>query len=207
MAGLFRDEVQQERRVQFLGAIRIGRNPSFTLVTALALLLASALVAYATWGEITRKARLGGVLVQVAGTPDAPGALSAHLYATSRTIAFVQPGQPVRLRLAAYPYQKFGMARGEVASVSRTPLSGGDLPGGGPASALTSGRLGDEPVYVVTVALEKQSVEAAGRSQPLQAGMTLEADVTQERRRIWEWMLEPALAASSRAASMAGSAR
>ena len=36
MAGLFRDEVLQERRAQFLGAIRIGRNPSFTVVTIVA---------------------------------------------------------------------------------------------------------------------------------------------------------------------------
>ena len=206
MAGLFRDEVLQERRVQFLGAIRIGRNPSFTVVTAVALLLAGALAAYASWGEITRKARLAGVLVDAAGTPNAPGALAAHLYATSRSVAFIHPGQPVRLRLAAYPYQKFGMARGEVSSVARTPLNGRDLPAV-PASALSSGTIGHEPVYVVTVALEKQSVEAAGRSEPLQAGMTLEADVAQERRRIWQWLLEPAWATSSRAGSKADTAR
>jgi membrane fusion protein len=206
LAGLFRDEVLQERRAQFLGAIRIARNPSFTLVTAVALLLAAALGAYATWGEITRKARLAGVVVAATVTPSAPGSLAAHLYATSRTVAFVQPGQPVRLRLAAYPYQKFGMARGTVRSVSHTPLSARDLPAGA-ASALPGGARGPEPLYVITVALETSSMEAAGRSQPLQPGMALEADVAQERRRIWEWLLEPALAASGKAGSVPGPAR
>ena len=37
--------------------------------------------------------------------------------------------------------------------------------------------------------------------------MTLEADVGQERRRIWEWLLEPVLAASGLAKSLAGPAR
>ena len=198
MPGLFRDEVLQERRTQFLGAIRIGRNPSFTLVTAVALLLAAALVAYATWGEITRKARLAGVLVPVDSTLNVTGRLAAHLYARSRTAGLVQAGQPVRLRLAAYPYQKFGMARGAIESVSRTPLSARDLPAGS-GQALSGVSQSDEPVYVITVALEKQWVDAYGRTQPLQPGMTLEADVAQERRRIWEWLLEPALAASGRA--------
>ncbi len=41
--------------------------------------------------------------------------LIAHFYATTRQAGFVQPGQRVRLRYAAYPYQKFGMGEGEVA--------------------------------------------------------------------------------------------
>ena len=203
MAGLFRDEVLQERRTQFLGAIRIGRNPSFALVTAVALLLAAALVAYATWGEITRKARLAGVLVPTGGSLGASGRVAAQLYATSRTVAFVQPGQPVRLRLPAYPYRKFGMALGAVESVSRTPLSVRDLP----ARAANASPATDEPVYVITVALATQSIDGSGGSQPLQPGMTLEADVAQERRRIWEWLLAPALAASGHAGAMAVSAR
>ncbi len=200
MAGLFRDEVLQERRTQFLGTIRIGRNPSFTLVTVVALLLAGALVAYAAWGEITRKARLAGVLIPVEGT------LKAHLYAPSRTVGFVRPGQPVWVRYAAYPHQKFGMARGEIESVGHTPLSARDLPAG-QEQVLLSVAQSNEPLYRITVALAKQAIDAHGRAQPLQPGMTLEADVVQERRRIWEWLLEPVLAASGLAPSPAVSAR
>lgn len=195
MTGLFRDEVLQERRTQFLGTIRIGRNPSFALVTAVALLLAVALVAYATWGEITRKARLPGVLVAVDGTPKNSDALVAHLYGPGHAVRFVQAGQPVRLRLAAYPYPTFGMARGAIESVSPEPMNGRDSSAG--SGSVSSGLTrGSEPVYVITVALEKQSIAAYGSTRPLQPGMTLEADVVQERRRIWEWLLEPALSAS-----------
>jgi len=202
VAGLFRDEVLQERRTQFLGTIRIGRNPSFALVTAVALLLAAALVAYATWGEITRKARLAGVLVSVDGTPADSGALMAHLYAPGRAVGFVRAGQPVRLRLTAYPAGKFGMARGAIESVSSIPMGGRER-FSGTGSASSGIARGSEPVYIITVALEKHSVEAYERARPLQPGMTLEADVAQERRRIWEWLLEPALSASGHAEAAA----
>jgi membrane fusion protein len=33
---------------------------------------------------------------------------------------------------------------------------------------------------------------------PLKAGLTVEADVLQERRKVWEWVLEPVLAARQR---------
>ena len=52
---------------------------------------------------------------------------------------------------------------------------------------------GSEPLYLISVALESQSITAYGVDQPLQAGMLLEADVLQERRRLYEWVLEPLL--------------
>lgn len=132
-----------------------------------------------------------------------PSPLEAHLFAPSRTAGFVRPGQAVWVRYAAYPYQKFGMARGQVASVSRTPLSAPDLPAG-QGQALMAAAQSSEPMYRVTIALESQAIRTYGELQPLKAGMTLEADVIQERRRVWEWMLEPVLAASGLAKSLAG---
>ncbi|MDN7919179.1 hypothetical protein QZM99_13895 [Burkholderia gladioli] len=32
---------------------------------------------------------------------------------------------------------------------------------------------------------------AYGKPRPLQAGMTVQADILQERRRLYEWVLEP----------------
>ena len=46
--------------------------------------------------------------------------------------------------------------------------------------------------------LERQAIAAYGRDLPLRAGMALDADVTLEHRRIWEWLLEPLLATARR---------
>jgi len=53
-------------------------------------------------------------------------------------------------------------------------------------------------LYRIKVKLEKQSIQAYGQLQALKPGMTLEADVLQDRRKIWEWVLEPILAVTNR---------
>lgn len=115
--------------------------------------------------------------------------LQAELYAPSKTIGFIQAGDPVMVRYQAYPYQKFGQHRGKVMSVSRATLSAtelasmtGTLPGLG---------LNGEQIYRLRVELEAQSVMAYGKSKALQIGMLLEADILQDSRHLYEWVLEP----------------
>jgi len=50
----------------------------------------------------------------------------------------------------------------------------------------------------ITVSLASQTVAAYGAEVPLQPGMTLEADVALERRRLFEWMLDPLYAVTGR---------
>lgn len=67
---LFREEVVAARQVQWLGAIRLARRPSFLAAAAIAAGLALGLVLFGVWGEVTRKARLPGILVPVEGIFD-----------------------------------------------------------------------------------------------------------------------------------------
>jgi membrane fusion protein len=119
--------------------------------------------------------------------------LLAHLYAPTRTAGFIQPGQSVWMRLAAYPYQKFGLAKGTVMAVSGTPIAPQDLPHG-QGTALLASAQSNEPLYRVQVQLESQQVFAYGEPYSLRPGMSLEADVVQDMRGIWEWLFEPLLA-------------
>ena len=64
--------------------------------------------------------------------------LVAALFAPTRTAGFIQPGQEVWLRLAAYPYQKFGLAKGRVLKVSVTPIAPQDLPHGQSTALMSS---------------------------------------------------------------------
>jgi len=133
-------------------------------------------------------------------TPDVPLAsllpaearLQAELFAPSSAVGFVRAQQTVLLRYQAYPYQKFGHQSGRVLQVSRTPLQASELaalPLAGAASAASGG----EPLYRITVALDKQAVDAYGQAQPLQPGMQIDADVLLDRRRLIEWLFEPVL--------------
>jgi membrane fusion protein len=141
-----------------------------------------------------------------AGTPllsivPAASRLEAHLYAPSRAIGFVRPGQRVQLRYQAFPYQRFGHYEGVVAAVSRAALSPAELPAqlAGLTSVTGAGAgAAAEPLYRITVNLASQTVEAYGVTTPLQPGMTLEADVALERRRLFEWVLDPLYAVTGR---------
>jgi membrane fusion protein len=128
------------------------------------------------------------------GAAPAAGALEAHLFAPTRTSGFVRPGQQVWLRYAAYPYQKFGMARGVVLRVSESPLSAQELPSG-QAQSVISLAGAQEPLRRITVRLEQPFIEAYGERFALTAGASLEADVVQDKRSVWEWLFEPLLAA------------
>jgi membrane fusion protein len=120
--------------------------------------------------------------------------LQAHLYAPSSAVGFVRPDQTVLLRYQAYAYQKFGHQRGRVLQVSRTPLSAADqsvLAGAQPQGA-------GEPLYRITVAIDKQQVSAYGQDISLVPGMQLDADVLLDRRRLIEWIFEPLLGLGGR---------
>ena len=119
--------------------------------------------------------------------------LQAKLLAPSRSIGFVKPGQKVLLRYAAFPYQKFGHFEGVVSSVSASAYSANDTtPSSGKEGALS------EPVYLITVQLAQQSVPAYGQTVALQPGMRVDAEILQERRHLYEWLLEPLYSVSGK---------
>jgi len=115
--------------------------------------------------------------------------LQAQLFGPSRAIGFLQPGQRVLIRYQAYPYQKYGSYAGSVASISRSAISPTEL---SPQLAGLTGIYGvNEPLYRITVELERQSANAYGKLVPLQPGMQLEADIMIESRRLIEWVFDP----------------
>ncbi len=130
--------------------------------------------------------------------------LEAHLYAPSRTAGFVATGQAVLIRYQAYPYQKFGLQQGIVTDISKTPFAPNELPPSLASTILSNAQqniLGfnsNEALYRIKVKLDKQHIDAYGQAHNLRPGMTLEADVLQDKRKIWEWILEPVLAVSQR---------
>ena len=124
--------------------------------------------------------------------------LRAHLFAPSNSIGFVEIGQSVRLRYAAYPHQKFGQYLGRVIGVSKVPFGAQELPanlGQGVMIAAQSG----EGLYRITVQLDQQTVLTYGKTQALSPGMQLEADVMQDTRRLIEWLFEPIFSIKGRA--------
>ena len=115
--------------------------------------------------------------------------LHAQLLVPTRAIGFVQPGQEVVLRYDAFPFQRFGQYRGTVERVSRTVWSPGEKVGQ---------LIVKEPVYRVDVKLDAQYVAVGEQKLALRSGMMVNADILQEKRRVWEWVFEPVLSLQQR---------
>lgn len=135
------------------------------------------------------------------GSPVQPGAtlavvlpegsgLEADLWVPSRAAGFVKPGDPVRLMYDAFPYQRFGVGKGRVKAVGRSPVAPQDLP----VPIETK-----ESLYRITVALDRQKVDAYGQNWSLAPGMRLQADLILDDRSLLAWLFDPLLAIRERA--------
>ncbi len=108
--------------------------------------------------------------------------LEAHLFVPSDSIGFVAAGQSVALRYQAFPYQRFGSYMGRVSEISRTLILPNETTLPFPLA---------QSAYRVTVALDAQAVAAYGQPLPLQSGMLLDASIWLDRRKLYQWLLDP----------------
>jgi membrane fusion protein len=115
--------------------------------------------------------------------------LEAQIYVPSRAIGFIAPSQRVRLLYDAFPHERFGAAYGRVLQISATVLKPEEVADAVPVK---------EPVYPVTVTLDRASITAYGKDIPLRSGMALTADILLEERSILDLLLDPLLAARGR---------
>jgi membrane fusion protein len=139
-------------------------------------------------------AKLGGPVVNSAALaillPEGVK-LHAELWAPSRAAGFVRVGDPVRLMLDAFPYQKFGVVAGKVSHVAAAPTPPGEL---------TIPIETKESLYRIDVDLDRQDIDGYGKRWDFSPGMRLNADLILDKRTFLEWLLDPVLASMKRGA-------
>jgi membrane fusion protein len=121
--------------------------------------------------------------------------LEAEMYVPSHAVGFIRPGMTALLRYQAFPYQKFGQHRARVREVATTSVRPEELP---TSAAAIRGAAQSEPIYRVRLQLDQQAVRAYGTAMPLRSGMLVDASVMLERRKLYEWILEPLFSISGR---------
>ena len=109
--------------------------------------------------------------------------IEAKLLVPVRAAGFIEQAQNIEIRYDAFPYQKFGLYRGEITDVAESIT----LPGELHSSPIHI----NEPVYLVNARLHQQYVTGYGRSLALKSGMTLSADIKLGNRSMLEWLFEP----------------
>lgn len=181
--------VELQRQLQQLKAERLQFEQQKTELLARGEVLLTAPVAGRVTNLVVSEGQqLQGTQVLMQLLPES-GFLYAQLLVPTRAFGFIQPGQQTWLRFDAFPYQRFGLYRGEVSQLSKAVLMAQD-----PDSPVQI----HEPVYQVQVRLNQQFIEAYGEQMPLQAGMLLSADIILEQRSVLSWLLEPLVSLKGR---------
>ncbi len=109
--------------------------------------------------------------------------IEAKMVVPIRAAGFLATGQAVTLRYDAFPYQKYGLHRGHITSISETLILPKDWP--------DAPRQLQEPGYLVRVRLASNSLVAHGSIIGLKSGMTFSADIQLGERTLIEWLFAP----------------
>ena len=136
-----------------------------------------------------------------AGTVAAPGTilmtlvpqddtLVAEVWVGNQDVGFVRPGQDVKLKLAAFQFQKYGMLAGVVRQVSADAT---EAPSANTRSDALGGR--DRPMgplaYRALVELGSQALAVDGATYALTPGMQVTSEINLGTRSVLEYVLSP----------------
>jgi len=118
-------------------------------------------------------------------------ALYADVSIRNEDVGFVQIGQAASVKLAAYPFQKYGMLTGRVSLISADASA--PTTGAAGAAADAPGRPeGGGSIYKARLALDGQSlIDTQGVALPLTPGMQIVAEIRQGQRTVMEYLLSP----------------
>ncbi|XQA79056.1 HlyD family secretion protein [Xanthomonas sacchari] len=119
--------------------------------------------------------------------------LEVEMYAPSQAVGLMREGMDVSLRYSAFPYQKFGQQKGRVKEISLSTMRAEEIRL--PESLMKSGA---EPLYRVRVDIDSPTVKVYGTEVPLRPGMLVEGSVNLERRKLYEWILDPLFTVTGR---------
>ena len=146
------------------------------------------------------KAPQAGIIKDVAthtrGTVVSPGTvlmtlvpqnepLIAEVQVRNEDVGFVHVNQRAKVKLAAFPFQKYGLIEGTVTHV------GADANEAGAGGAGGAGKSGGAPTYKALVKLDRAHLEVAGTKLQLTSGMQTVAEIHQGTRTVMEYLLSP----------------
>ncbi|KAB2927645.1 MAG: HlyD family type I secretion periplasmic adaptor subunit [Dechloromonas sp.] len=114
--------------------------------------------------------------------------LRAEVWISNEDIGFVREGQPVKLKFAAFPFQKYGMIQGTVEHVSADAADGNTSNGGAQGDG---GRKGQPLLYKALIRLKEMQLEMDRQRFPLSAGMQTHAEIWLGDRTVMEYLLSP----------------
>jgi HlyD family secretion protein len=115
--------------------------------------------------------------------------LVAEVMVKNDDVGFIFAHQKVKIKLAAYPFQQYGMLDGEIVHIGADASDGGD-----PAQAgkeASKNREVPSMIYKALVSLGSQQLAANGDKYKLVPGMQVIAEINEGQRTVMEYLLSP----------------
>lgn len=113
--------------------------------------------------------------------------LRAEVWVSNEDIGFVRQGQPVKLKFAAFPFQKYGMVEGTVEHISADAADNNT----GNGNTQTDTAKKNQLLYKALVALKQMRLEMDEKHFTLSAGMQTNAEIKLGDRTVMEYLLSP----------------
>lgn len=118
--------------------------------------------------------RLGEDLIEIVPIDDR---LLVEAYVLPQDIAFLSEGQPVRVKLSAYDFTRYGALDGAITRIG--------------ANAVRRDERDQAEVFVVMVQTTGAILDADGAQVRILPGMTAEIDILAGQRRVIDYLLQP----------------
>lgn len=123
----------------------------------------------------------GTVLMSITPTNEP---LQAEVFVQNQDVGFVRPGQVARLKLAAFPFQRFGTVDGVVELVSSDSNRNEQSNGASSNTQMQS-------AYQAILTPAEQHVQKDGERLDLRPGMAVVAEIKLGERSVMEYLLSP----------------
>lgn len=126
-------------------------------------------------------AQAGESLIEIVPLDDS---LLVEAYLRPADIAFLYPGQPVKVKITAYDFSRYGGLDGEIVRIGADAVQRPDR---------------DEPVFVVQVRTNTNILDADGAALEIIPGMVAEVDILAGRKTVLQYITQPIVRVRERA--------
>ncbi len=119
-------------------------------------------------------ARSGEDLIEIVPLDDS---LLVEAYVRPEDIAFLHAGQPVKVKITAYDFARYGGLNGEILRIG--------------ADTITRSERNDEEVFVVEIRTSSTMLDAQGIAVEIIPGMIAEVDILSGKKSVLDYILQP----------------
>ena len=121
--------------------------------------------------------------------------LRAEVWVSNEDVGFIHTGQPSKVKLASYQFQKYGMVDGQVIHLSADSSDNSQQGAGSSAPPSAKSPNGQPFAYRALIDLKAQALIADGIRHALSPGMQVTAEIHLGTRTILEYLLSPVMGA------------